>query len=222
MKVRKFVAENGLSLVALLLFLGTIAGQAATGFRVANDEAREHHDAPPGFGEYLVSGDFTEAVFENWESEFLQMGIFVLLTKYLRQKGSSESKGFDGPEAVDEDPRDKRYDPDAPWPVRRGGLVLAVYQRSLFLSLMLLFAASFVMHAIGGVDKHNQEQLRHGGGTLSTLAYLGTAQFWFESFQNWQSEFLSVAVLVLLSIFLRERGSPQSKPVAAPHAETGG
>jgi hypothetical protein len=222
MNVRRFLKENGLTIAMLLLFLGSIAGQAVTGFRVANDEAREHHDAPTGFGEYLRSGDFIEAVFENWESEFLQMAIFVLLTKYLRQKGSSESKDFEGTEEVDEDPRKKRRDPDAPWPVRKGGLILAVYQRSLSISLMLLFGVSFLLHAAGGASKHNEEQLRHGGETVSTLAYAGTAQFWFESFQNWQSEFLSVAVLVLLSIVLRERGSPQSKPVASPHDETGG
>jgi len=222
MNVRKFLTKNGLSVAMLLLFLGSIAGQAVTGFRVANDEAREHHDAPTGFGDYLRSGDFIESVFENWESEFLQMAIFVLLTKYLRQKGSSESKGFEGTEEVDEDPRKKRRAPDAPWPVRKGGLILALYQRSLSISLMLLFGLSFVLHGFGGASKYNEDQLRHGGETLSTVAYVGTAQFWFESFQNWQSEFLSVAVLVLLSIVLRERGSPQSKPVAAPHSETGG
>jgi len=221
MSVRRFLTRNGLSVAMLLLFLVSIAGQAVSGFRVANDEAREHHDAPTSFGDYLRSGDFIEAVFENWESEFLQMAIFVLLTKYLLQKGSSESKGFDGKEEVDDDPRRRRRDPDAPWPVRKGGVILALYQRSLSISLMLLFGASFVLHALGGASKHNQDQLRHGGETVSTLGYVGTAQFWFESFQNWQSEFLSVAILVLLSIVLRERGSPQSKPVAAPHTETG-
>jgi hypothetical protein len=222
MNARAFLTKNGLSVAMLLLFLGSIAGQAVSGFRVANEEARAHHAPPPGFGEYLRSGDFIETVFENWESEFLQMAIFVWLTKYLRQKGSSESKGFEGPEDVDEDPRRKRREPDAPWPVRKGGVILAVYQRSLSISLMLLFGASFVLHGMGGASKHNQDQLRHGGETISALAYVGTAQFWFESFQNWQSEFLSVAVLVLLSIVLRERGSPQSKPVTASHGQTGG
>jgi hypothetical protein len=144
-----------------------------------------------------------------------------MMTKYLRQKGSSESKKIGEAESVDEDPRKRQDDPSAPAPVRRGGIVLAIYERSLSLSLLALFVASFVLHAVGGASKHNEEALRHGGEAVSTIRYIATSQFWFESFQNWQSEFLSVAALVLLSIVLRERGSSQSKPVAAPHAETG-
>jgi hypothetical protein len=221
-KLATFVRENGLSLAALALFLMTLVGQALTGLHVANDEAREHGDAPMGLVEYVKSGDFAEAVFENWESEFLQMALFVVLTKFLRQKGSSESKPLDEHEEVDEDPKKRKNDPKAPWPVRRGGIVLAIYQRSMFIALMLLFVGSFLMHGIGGASKQSEELLRHGGQAVGVVEYLGTSQFWFESFQNWQSEFLSVAVLVLLSIVLRERGSPQSKPVHAPHSETGG
>jgi hypothetical protein len=224
-RIGEWLRENGLSLAALGLFAFSLVGQGVTGWHVANDEAQAHGRVAMSFGVYLHSGDFIESVFENWESEFLQMGLFVVLTKFLKQKGSSESKKLgssdDEPEEVDEDPRTKRNDPDAPWPVRRGGIVLAIYERSLFLALMLLFLASFVLHAVGGADKHNEEALRHGERATSVLAYIGTSRFWFESFQNWQSEFLSVAALVLLSIVLRERGSPQSKPVAAPHAETG-
>ncbi|WP_394851136.1 DUF6766 family protein [Pendulispora rubella] len=218
----KFLRKNGLSVAALLLFLGSFIGQALTGFHVANEQARVHHDIPATFGQYLASGDFMEAVFENWESEFLQIALFVVLTKFLRQRGSSESKATDGPSDVDEDPNEKRGDPNAPWPVRRGGIVLALYQRSLSLALLFLFALSFALHAVGGASKYNEEQLRHGGEVVTTFVYVGTAQFWFESFQNWQSEFFSIACLVLLSIVLRERGSPQSKPVAAPHSTTGG
>jgi hypothetical protein len=219
-RLARFVRHNGLSLAALLLFLLSLCGQAVCGFYVANEEAREHHRPELGFGVYLSSGDFSEAVFENWESEFLQMAVFVMLTRFLRQRGSSESKKFDGDEEVDRDPREAAR-PDSPWPVRQGGLALAVYQRSLFISLMLLFALSFVLHGVGGAIKHNEEAARHGGAPESTLSYFATSDFWFESLQNWQSEFLSVAALVLLSIVLRERGSPQSKPVAAPHSDTG-
>jgi hypothetical protein len=220
-RIREWVRDNGLSIAALGIFAFSLAGQAVTGWHVANEEAMTHGRAAIGFGSYLHGGDFIESVFENWESEFLQMGLFVMLTKFLKQKGSSESKKIDGEEEVDEDPRKKKHDPNAPWPVRRGGIVLAIYERSLFIALMFLFAASFALHAIGGAQKHNEEALRHGEATTTILAYIGTSQFWFESFQNWQSEFLSVAALVLLSIVLRERGSPQSKPVAAAHAETG-
>ncbi|HEX6243116.1 MAG TPA: DUF6766 family protein [Polyangiales bacterium] len=216
----RFLRENGLSIAALSLFVLSLVGQAICGYRVTNEERREHQQAELGFAAYLASGDFVEATFENWESEFLQMALFVMLTRFLRQKGSSESKKLDQEEAVDRDPRaDVR--PDSPWPVRRGGVVLALYQRSLFVSLMLLFALSFALHGVGGALKHNQEAARHGGASESVLSYFATADFWFESFQNWQSEFLSMAALVLLSIVLREQGSPQSKPVAAPHSETG-
>jgi hypothetical protein len=128
---------------------------------------------------------------------------------------------LDADEAVDEDPRCRRNDAKVPWPVRRGGALLTLYERSLSLVLGLLFALSFVLHGLGGASKFNEDRVRHGAQAISTLRYFATSQFWFESFQNWQSEFLSVAALVLLSIVLRERGSPQSKPVAAPNAETG-
>jgi hypothetical protein len=148
------------------------------------------------------------------------MGLFVLLTAYLYQRGSSESKPIEEPDAVDQDPREARDDPGAPWPVRRGGLWLALYKRSLGAALLILFAISFAAHAVGGAMAYNDEQVEHGGATVSVAGYLATSQFWFESFQNWQSEFFSVAVLVLLSIWLRQQGSAQSKPVAAPTHDT--
>ena len=218
MKWRRAIRDNGLSIVALLLFAVTIGGQAITGRAAYNDEARKHGRAPLSFGRYLTTGSFVEAVFENWESEFLQMAVFVLLTKVLVQKGSSESKKTpDGDEADAKTPRR-----DAPWPVRRGGVVLAVYAHSLSIALGALFVGSFLLHAYGGARKQTEEALRHGGRPVGALDYLGSATFWEESFQNWQSEFLSVAALVLLTIVLRERGSPQSKAIGDPDAKTGG
>jgi hypothetical protein len=150
------------------------------------------------------------------------MGVYVLLTAFLYQKGSSESKDPDGEgEEVDEDPREARDRPGTPGTVRRGGLGLLLYENSLALALFALFVLSFALHVIGGAADYNENQLAHGGQTIATLGYLATAQMWFESFQNWQSEFLSVGALVVLSIFLRQRGSPESKPVAAAHSETG-
>jgi hypothetical protein len=219
--IASFVRSNGLSLAAGLLFVLTLIGQAFTGQRVAAEEAAQHGAPILGFFGYVKSGAFMEALFENWESEFLQMGLFVILTKFLRQKGSSESKPLEEETEVDEDPRTKRNDPNVPWPVRRGGIVLALYERSLFIALMLLFAASFVLHAVGGAREQNATASWHGEEHTTVLGYIATSRFWFESFQNWQSEFLSVAALVLLSIVLRERGSAQSKPVASPHAATG-
>ena len=222
--MRRFVHENSLSVVAFGLFALCLIGQLLTGFAEHNEDQREHGQPAIGISEYVRSGHFIEATFENWESEFLQMAAFVVLTVMLRQKGSPESKKLVGEEEVDEDPRDVLRSPQkrakAPWPVRRGGLVLRIYEHSLSLALLLLFAVSFALHAVGGASEYNAEQLAHGSAAVSTLAYVGTSRFWFESFQNWQSEFLSVAALFVLTVWLREKGSPQSKPVASPHAQS--
>ena len=219
--LRRFLFENGLSIAALAFFVVSFVGQVMAGQRTHNAEQREHGQPAASLGEYLRSGAFIEATAENWESEFLQMGLFVLLTAYLYQRGSSESKTIEEPDAVDQDPREARDDPDAPWPVRRGGRWLAVYKRSLGGVLLLLFVVSFVAHAAGGAMDYNTAQRLHGGTTVSIPQYMITSRFWFESFQNWQSEFFSVAVLVLMSIWLRQQGSAQSKPVAASMRDTG-
>jgi hypothetical protein len=146
---------------------------------------------------------------------------YVILTAFLYQKGSSESKKLDEPEAVDRDPR-RHKRRDAPWPVRRGGLVLKLYENSLSLAFLLFFLISITMHAVSGAGVYNDDQAAHGHReTVTFLQYAGTSRFWFESFQNWQSEFLAIAAMVLLSIFLRQRGSPESKPVDSPHHQTG-
>ena len=219
--VRRFAFENGLALAATALFIVSFVGQVLTGRAVYNENQREHGGAPVGVVEYLGTGAFLEATMENWESEFLQMGVFVVLTVFLYQRGSSESKPIEEPDPVDQRPEEARGDPEAPWPVRRGGVALALYKHSLSIALLLLFAVSFALHAVGGAAEYSEEQRQHGGAPVSPLGYLATSRFWFESFQNWQSEFLSVAVLVVLSIWLREQGSAQSKPVAAGYRATG-
>ena len=145
----------------------------------------------------------------------------MLLTAYLFQRGSSESKDPDKEEPVDADPRGSQDDPKAPWPVRRGGGWLRVYENSLLFAFLTLFFVAFALHAVGGAAAYNHEQVMNGGETVSVFQYLGTSQFWFESFQNWQSEFLALFSIVTLSIVLRQRSSPESKPVASPHYETG-
>jgi hypothetical protein len=216
--MRRILRENGLSLTMIGLFLLALVGQLLTGFREHRDEQASHGSSSPGISEYLISGHFLESVFENWESEFLQMALYVTLTAVLYQKGSPESRPLSGQEEGESKPGSKSK---APWPVRHGGLVLKLYERSLGLALFLLFLVSFAFHAVSGARLFNQDQALHGGKTLSIWQFLGTSQFWFESFQNWQSEFLSVGVLVILSIFLRQKGSPESKPVETPHLETG-
>jgi hypothetical protein len=215
----RFWRNNGLSLVLFAMFALTLAGQSLVGHRHENEEREEHGKPAQSYGEYVASPAFLEATMENWESEFLQMAVYVLLTVFLFQKGSSESKDPEERAEVDHLPDPKRK--GAPWPVRKGGVVLSLYKNSLGLALALLFLVSFVLHAVGGAGEYNEEQASHGGTPVSVLGYLGTSRFWFESLQNWQSEFLAILSMVVLSIFLRQHGSPESKPVDAANDETG-
>ena len=220
--MRKILRENGLSIVFGLFLVLFLIAQAVTGMYEYNDDQQEHGQPTVDFVGYLGTSHFLEATMENWESEFLQMFAFVILTAYLFQKGSAESKKLDEPEPVDRDPRKSRNKKDAPWPVRKGGPILKLYEYSLSLAFLLLFLGAFVLHAVGGAGEYNQNQREHGSREeVSTLQYMGTSRFWFESFQNWQSEFMAVGAMVVLSIYLRQRGSPESKPVDSPHDETG-
>jgi hypothetical protein len=219
--MRKIVRENGLSLTLFFLFFATfLFGQSIAGHHEYNADQRMHHGGTVSYLEYLRTAHFGEATFENWESEFLQMGAYILLTALLIQKGSSESKDPDADEPVDADPRAHRR-ADSPWPVRAGGAVLKVYEHSLTIAMFALFLGSWLLHAATGAAEYSQDLGDHGGGPISMWHYMTTSRFWFESFQNWQSEFLAVFAIVVLTIFLRERGSPESKPVHAPHAMTG-
>jgi Domain of unknown function (DUF6766) len=220
--MRRFLREHSLSIVSLTAFLVIwLAGQTWAGHRSYNEEQRSHGEPTVSFGEYLTSAHFGEATFENWESEFLQMGVYVLLTAWLVEKGSAESKPPDGDPELDEDPRNHQHDPNAPWPIRHGGWSLRIYEHSLSIAMLAVFALAFIGHLITGAHEFNAEQLAHGQSQISTIQYLFRSQFWFESLQNWQSEFLAVGSLVILSVYLRQRGSPESKPVHAPHQATG-
>jgi hypothetical protein len=220
--MRRFLREHSLSIVALTAFLVIwLAGQSWAGHRSYNEEQRSHGEPTVSFGEYLTSAHFGEATFENWESEFLQMGVYVLLTAWLVEKGSAESKPPEGDPKLDEDPRDHQHDPNAPWPIRHGGWPLRIYEHSLSIAMLAVFALAFIGHLITGAHEFNAEQLAHGQSQISTIQYLFRSQFWFESLQNWQSEFLAVGSLVIFSVYLRQRGSPESKPVHAPHRATG-
>ena len=213
--------NNGLSIVVFILFLLTLAGHSVAGWKTHNEEEREHGGEALSYTEFLGTSEFGETVFENWESEFLQMGFYVVLTVFLFQKGSAESKDPDGENEVDEDPEKHKRSKDAPGPVKKGGWILTLYKNSLSLAFLALFLVSFVGHAVAGARKYSEEQLEHGGQEITVLEYLGKPQFWYESFQNWQSEFLAVFAIVVLSIWLRQWGSPESKPVHKPHRETG-
>lgn len=215
-----FFRNNGLTLVLLLLFAGSILGQWLAGWHVALEDARRHGQPVLGFLAYTASPEFLSSVFENWESEFLQMATYVVLTACFIQRGSAESKDPDGPKR-DDDLAAQAGKPGVPTILRWGPIWRALYARSLGIALASLFILSFVIHWTQSARVAAQEALEHGEVAPTVWAYLGDAQLWFESFQNWQSEFLSTAVLVVLSIVLRQRESPESKAVAAPHSQTG-
>jgi len=222
--MKRFLRNNGLSLVVFgLFFFILLFGQSIVGQQHYNNEQQEHGQSTVTYLEYLGGNHFLEATMENWESEFFQMFFFIVLTVFLYQKGSAESKDPDKKEEeVDRNPRKSRNKKNAPWPVRKGGWILKIYEHSLSLAFPLLFLGSFFLHALGGAGEYNDEQRVHGQPErVTTLEYMATSQFWFESLQNWQSEFLAVGSMVVLTVFLREKGSMESKPVDAPHDETG-
>jgi hypothetical protein len=220
--MKRLWRNNGLSIVMLgMFFVAFMFGQTYSGLLTENEDRTQHGQPPYALPEYLTSAHFAEATMENWESEFLQMGVFILFTVFLFQKGSAESKDPDKREEVDRDPRKVRDKSAAPWPVRRGGWVLTLYEYSLSIAFFLLFLVSFLLHAVSGRSLYNEEQVLHGAAPVSLGGYMSSSRFWFESFQNWQSEFLAIGCMVVFSIYLRQRGSPESKPVDAPHSETG-
>ena len=219
--MKRWIKHNSLGLVVVILFLALWFGQSLVGYRNYNNEQQQHGQPGIGYVEYLGSGDFIEATAENWESEFLQMFSYVILTVFLFQRGSAESKKVEGQEPVDQEPKQSKSK-DAPWPVRKGGGWLKIYSHSLSLAFLFLFLFSITMHAYGGSRVTCEENLAHGENSCEgTFEYMTTSKFWFESLQNWQSEYMAVFAIVVLSVYLREKGSPESKPVNRPHYHTG-
>lgn len=218
--MRKFLRENSLSIVLFLLFLIFTIGLSVAGYLNESDELAAHAQPAISFGQYLLSASFGEAVFENWESEFLQMGALVLLTIWFVQKGSADSKKLKGHNAVDTSSRYSIIKAAAP-AARLKAVKHALYANSLSIALFGLFILSFVLHAVSGNSIANEEALQHNQPQMGLLQYVTSARFWFESFQNWQSEFLAVGMLIVLSVFLRQRHSPESKPVGDPNHRTG-
>ncbi len=215
----KIIRDNGLTIVLMLMFFASLAGHWLAGWSVENEDLRRHGDTGISLLAYLGHPAFISSVFENWESEFLQMAMYVLLTTMLYQRGSSESNDPDKP--LPESDVRLALRPDSPSLLRSGPAVRWLYAHSLGLALLILFLVSFVLHWTSSAQVAADEAREHGEKALGAIEYLGDPQLWFESFQNWQSEFLSTAVLVVLSILLRQKNSPESKPVAAPHGQTG-
>jgi len=177
-----------------------------------NEVLTEHHQSQISYGSYVVSGEFIEGVFENWESEFLQMWALIMLTVYLRQKGSADSKPMRGKAPQDTSSRYSIIKATS-WQSRSKALGHFFYSHSLGIAMLSLFIISFSLHALGGLEAYNEEARQHGSETATFFSFLSSSEFWYQSLQNWQSEFLAIGALLVLSVKLRERGSPESKPI---------
>jgi hypothetical protein len=221
--VRRFARENGLSLFFGAIFLGALAGQSLAGLKVANGEALEHGGSPMSWWEYVRSPEFGGAVLENWQSEFLQFALFIGATIWLVQKGSNESKRLEdvGLESKEEQRIGRHATARSPRLAKLDDWRTRIYENSLLLSMTLIFFATWLGQSLNNWRVFNAEQRDHGDAAVSWGRYLLDPDFWEKSLQNWQSEFLAVGTMAVFTIYLRQRGSPESKPVGAPHDETG-
>jgi hypothetical protein len=221
--MRRVLREQSLTLFFGAIFLAALLGQAIAGHAAYNNEQIAHGEAAISFGRYLTSSSFWTAVMENWQSEYLQFMLFMLATVWLLQRGSPESKELD--EAGRESKSKQRIEgaarSDSPEWARVGGLRTAIYSNSLLILMTVIFLGSWVAQSVTGWTDFNQQQVEHHEATLSWLGYVGSAEFWENTLENWQSEFLAVGSFAAFTIFLRQRGSPESKPVGTPHAATG-
>jgi TM2 domain-containing membrane protein YozV len=220
---RGFLRDNALSLGFGGLFLATLLGQAVSGTADYNAQQIANGLEPVSFLEYVTSSSFGVDVMENWQSEYLQFFLYVFATVWLIQRGSSESKkpGEEGPESDKEQKVDRHADEDSPGWARTGGWRTAMFSRSLGLIMGALFLLTWIASSIAGWAAYNGQQLSNHEDPVSWVGYLSGADFWNRSFQNWQSEMLAVGSMAVFSVYLRQRGSPESKPVGAPHATTG-
>jgi hypothetical protein len=220
---RGFLRDNALGLTFGGLFLVTLVGQAISGAADFNAQQVANSLEPVTLLEYVTSSSFGVDVMENWQSEYLQFFLYIFATVWLVQRGSTESKkpGEEGTES-DEKQRVGRYaKADSPEWARTGGWRTALFSRSLGLLMGGLFLLTWMSSAVAGWAAYNSEQLGEREDPVSLLGYLGEADFWNRSFQNWQSEMLAVGSMAVFSVYLRQRGSPESKPVGVAHAETG-
>jgi hypothetical protein len=221
--MRLWLRNNSLSLFFFALFAGALVGQSLAGQRVFNEEQLQHGGEPISYARYLVSSHFGSAVLENWQSEYLQFTLFILATVWLIQRGSNESKppedvGLESDQKQLVGPHAQRNSPR--W-AKIGGLPRRVYENSLLLVMTAIFVASWAGQSVTAWSEFNEEQRAHDDEAVSWLSYVADPDFWEKTLQNWQSEFLAVGSMAVFTIYLRQRGSPESKPVGAPHDQTG-
>ena len=221
--MKRFLFENGLTLFFLTILLLALVGQSIAGLAEFNSQQLASGLQTLSYGQYLVSSDFSVDVAENWQSEFLQFSLYLLATVWLVQRGSSESKELDkvGLES-DEDQRvGEHAQPDSPAWAGAGGFRQVLYSRSLGITMGTIFVLSWLAQSIAGRAAFNGQQLRQRQDPVTWFGYISSADFWSRTLQNWQSEFLAVAAMAIFAVYLRQRGSPESKPVGAPHDTTG-
>jgi hypothetical protein len=221
--MRRFLRDHSLSLFFLTIFLAALVGQAIAGHVLHNEEATAHGDETISIWRYIVSSDFGNAVMENWQSEYLQFMLFMLATVWLLQRGSPESKepGKEGLETLEEQKIGEHAEEESPEWAKPRGIRTFVYSNSLLIVMAIIFVGAWFAQSVTGWTTFNAEQTDHGEAAVSWLTYIGSADFWEATLQNWQSEFLAVGSFAAFTIFLRQRGSPESKPVGAPHDATG-
>jgi hypothetical protein len=226
--MRRFLRDNGLALFFLVIFLLAVLGQAIAGHNLYNEQELEHakllHQQPQliSFGRYLTSSSFAQAITENWQSEYLQFALFIVATIWLVQRGSTESKvpGREGLESDKEQKVGVHAGEDAPKWARVGGVRTWLYSNSLLIVMALIFFGSWFAQSVSGWSVYNQDATQHKEKAISWVQYLGSSDFWQDSLQNWQSEFLAIGSVAVFTVYLRARGSAQSKPVGESHGKT--
>ena len=221
--MRTWLRENALTLFFLVALAGALAGQAFSGLALFNEQQVAQGAPPVGMADYLTGSRFAVDVTENWQSEYLQFFLFIYVTVWLTQRGSPESKepGKEGRESARDQKVGEYAGPESPRPARATGLRGVLFANSLGLVMAAVFFGSWAAQSLTGWVAYNADRLAEHEDTVSWPGYLGRPEFWNRTMQNWQSEFLAVASMVVLSIYLRQRGSPESKPVGAQHRSTG-
>jgi Domain of unknown function (DUF6766) len=219
----KTLRENSLTICFLLLFFGALIAQAIAGHAAFNAEQLQHGGDKISLSSYVVSASYGAAVLENWQSEYLQFTLFILLTVWLLQRGSPESKELNkaGGESDADQKLGRHSSPKSPSWARAGGWRRTLYGNSLVLVMGFIWVCSWLGQSIAGWTEYSDQRMEHLQEPLTWTQYLGNPDFWERTFQNWQSEFLAVASMAILAVYLRQRGSPESKPVGAAHDATG-
>jgi hypothetical protein len=222
--MKRFLRDNGLTLFFVLLFLGSVTGQAFAGHAAYNHDLIADQLQPISLWRYVTSSSFAADLSENWQSEYLQFWVYIMATVWLVQRGSPESKelGKAGTETDEDQQIGEHATEESPtWAQKSSGARLWILSNSLCLVMGTFFFLSWLVQSIAGKAAYNDQQLRQLEAPVNWLGYLHSADFWNRTLQNWQSEFLAVASMAAFSIYLRQRGSSQSKPVGAPHSATG-